>query len=501
MLRSNLFSSVALAVVLAGCGAGALEDGQAGELEEGGSQLTTAEKQLVVDAMNDARTSVASLTASGVSSGAAKNLVSHRDGADAAYGTADDDRFDSYAEVDAVALVGTATLARLLTYAQGLLGVAPATGGGTWDGVAFTAEEAAATLKVCNDATQLQLTGEAGITTTAARNIVASRPLASMDALAAVSQVGTATMAKLKAYAAASAPPARPDLNAMTAEQLDACGGVGPAIAAAIVEYRGRYGALESAEEVRALPTLGWHLIISDAVVEGLRACSSLPGERRYVRGATVSQLLADPAAYAGAEVLLPDVVLTAAISASYSRTIQAFDFAAWGYGDWNAASVPASAKIKLVVEPAPEMYRRDSTAYVAQLATDTKLNRVALQAAFDVVGGVPTLKVRASSAPGRDVIYVDQRWVEAASVASLASLWSRENGVVRKTTGAYVNRIHASLLNVHPAVLWHERTTGAAVNIGQTTECYDCTANAYTVDGQNLFAQYVSAWVAAGKP
>lgn len=36
---------------------------------------------------------------------------------------------------------------------------------------------------------------------------------------------------------------------------------------------------------------------------------------------------------------------------------------------------------------------------------------------------------------------------------------------------------------------------------LGETTECYDCTANRYTERGQNLFGKYVQAWVAAGKP
>ena len=49
---------------------------------------------------------------------AAANLVAHRDGADAEFGTADDDLFDGIAEVDAVSWVGPATLAQLAEFAR-----------------------------------------------------------------------------------------------------------------------------------------------------------------------------------------------------------------------------------------------------------------------------------------------------------------------------------------------------------------------------------------------
>lgn len=62
-------------------------------------------------------------------------------------------------------------------------------------------------------------------------------------------------------------------------------------------------------------------------------------------------------------------------------------------------------------------------------------------------------------------------------------------------------NRIAAALLDVHPAVLWHEKRTGENVEIGRYTECYDCSASPYTERGKNLFAEMVRAWVAAGRP
>jgi len=48
---------------------------------------------------------------------AAENIIAHRDGPDAQPGTADDDRFDDLAELDAVPYVGSSTIQKLKTYA------------------------------------------------------------------------------------------------------------------------------------------------------------------------------------------------------------------------------------------------------------------------------------------------------------------------------------------------------------------------------------------------
>src|SRR5688572_21852492 len=63
----------------------------------------------------------------GLSSRVARNIITHRDGGDALPGTADDDRFDDLAELDAVPYLGAAAMAQLLAYAtdQGLVAAAP----------------------------------------------------------------------------------------------------------------------------------------------------------------------------------------------------------------------------------------------------------------------------------------------------------------------------------------------------------------------------------------
>jgi phosphatidylserine/phosphatidylglycerophosphate/cardiolipin synthase-like enzyme len=63
----------------------------------------------------------------GLSSRVARNLITRRDGADATPGTADDNLYDTLAEVDAVPYVGAATLEQLVAYARskGLVGSRP----------------------------------------------------------------------------------------------------------------------------------------------------------------------------------------------------------------------------------------------------------------------------------------------------------------------------------------------------------------------------------------
>jgi competence ComEA-like helix-hairpin-helix protein len=463
--------------------------------------LTGEQRDGIVAAVNCGCTTFESLREGGVHSRAATNLIARRDGPDGVFGTADDQLFESFEELDAVPQVGPAAIAALLRYAIDGGFVAADELVGVWEGVPFSAREAELTLHAANTASRAALTGDARIRANAADNLLSARPIPDMDALSAVPQVGPATMAALKAYALALAD-ARPDLNTATAAELEACAYVGPATAAAILDYRERFGAFETYEELRALPAYGYAVPISANTVEGVRACVAIAGGRPVAAGVTVADLLADPATHDGAVVVLEDVVMTDWLSATSTRSMRLFDFAAWGYADWDAVAVPAAATIELVVDPGPEMYRRTSSGYVAQSAVDTRLNRVNLTGVLELHGGVPRVRVRAPEAPGRDFLQVDQRWVRADQVASLQALWSLENGVVRTTGGFTINRIPAALLNVHPAVVWHTAQTGEVVDVAQHPECYDCSASPYTDGaGGGLYRALIDAWNAAGRP
>jgi hypothetical protein len=138
---------------------------------------------------------------------AAAHLIAHRDGGDGVPGTADDDGFDTIAEVDAVPYVAASALDKLRAYAvahgfvssgDDLLGV--------FDNVAFTVDEAAATLALVNAASVGMLDIEVALDGRAASNIIAARPIADMPKLAAVSYVGHSAMLALREYAKAHTP-------------------------------------------------------------------------------------------------------------------------------------------------------------------------------------------------------------------------------------------------------------------------------------------------------
>ena len=72
--------------------------------------------------------------------------------------------------------------------------------GGTFSGVTFTAAEATTVLDMVNSASQSQLDNEIRLTSTAAKYIVAARPIKTMTALDAVKYVGKSALTRLKAY-------------------------------------------------------------------------------------------------------------------------------------------------------------------------------------------------------------------------------------------------------------------------------------------------------------
>ncbi|MBI5507518.1 MAG: helix-hairpin-helix domain-containing protein [Deltaproteobacteria bacterium] len=70
----------------------------------------------------------------------------------------------------------------------------------TVEGVTLTGAEVTAILDLCNTATETVLDVDVGLDSRAAANIVAARPIATIEELAAVAYVGTAAMTKLKTY-------------------------------------------------------------------------------------------------------------------------------------------------------------------------------------------------------------------------------------------------------------------------------------------------------------
>jgi hypothetical protein len=80
---------------------------------------------------------------------------------------------------------------------------APTYSEGTWEGIFFSSEQVSIVLDIVNKASLTELDIDAAMNKTAANNIIAARPIESMDQLAAVAYVGGAAMTDLKDYISA----------------------------------------------------------------------------------------------------------------------------------------------------------------------------------------------------------------------------------------------------------------------------------------------------------
>jgi phosphatidylserine/phosphatidylglycerophosphate/cardiolipin synthase-like enzyme len=114
----RISSVLALALAAGGCG-GDDPVSDSGNLTETPLVEGTPEALGVLAMVNDASTTLALLKGDAkIESRAATNIVAHRDGADAAVATEDDDLYGSVKELDDIKYVGPSTLQRLLDYAK-----------------------------------------------------------------------------------------------------------------------------------------------------------------------------------------------------------------------------------------------------------------------------------------------------------------------------------------------------------------------------------------------
>jgi len=154
----------------------------------------------VLALVNDSATTMVVLDDDvGLDRRAATSLTEFRAGADGVYtgGTHDDEIFSRIADVDDQYFVGASALGRLLDYATANDYVP--TGGdllGVWDNVAFTADEANASLQWVNEATDSALDVE--LDRRAVDSILAARPLASVQQLSGLYYVGGGAMLAIR---------------------------------------------------------------------------------------------------------------------------------------------------------------------------------------------------------------------------------------------------------------------------------------------------------------
>ncbi|MEZ4323417.1 MAG: nuclease A inhibitor family protein [Myxococcota bacterium] len=189
-----------VAVLLSGC----VEPKSALEGEDLALRSGTPEAIAVLAMLRDPVVSFDVLDVdAGLDARAARGLIARRDGPDAVYGTPDDRPFESIEEVDAVPYVGPAALNQLADFAKagGWLEEGPQ----VVEGVAFTPDQARATLELANTASLETLDVAVGLDSRAAAGIVERRPFADLVALGAVPYVGPSALIALRDHASAGA--------------------------------------------------------------------------------------------------------------------------------------------------------------------------------------------------------------------------------------------------------------------------------------------------------
>jgi hypothetical protein len=156
--------------------------------------------------LNDRSTTVAVLdTEVPLDARAAQALVAWRAGPDGVENTADDRRYVSIAQVDAVPYVGPATLAALEGYAlaTGRVAELPLDARvGTFDGLDFTLAEARRTLRAANTESGPTLETVYGIAPLAVQSILAARPIAHLVELSRLGPVDSTVLQRFKAQTA-----------------------------------------------------------------------------------------------------------------------------------------------------------------------------------------------------------------------------------------------------------------------------------------------------------
>ncbi len=197
---SNLFVSFSCATVTGALLIGCVMGGPALESELGTSEAAliegTPDAVGVLALVNDPATTLEILDDDvRLDRRAAKSIVAARPIA-------------TLADLDALYWVGPQTLERLTVWAQNW-GWVPKGDEllGSFEGVEFTVDEAAATLLLCNTASYERLDDTLALDARAAESIVTARPLASLAQLSDLYWIGRVHVENLKAYANASPPP------------------------------------------------------------------------------------------------------------------------------------------------------------------------------------------------------------------------------------------------------------------------------------------------------
>ena len=133
---------------------------------------------------------------------AAGNIIAHRDGGDRTFGTTDDDIYGDFTELDRVRYVGNASIQRIVDHVSELgMGLSGDDTLGTYDGVTFTVDESASTLKFVNSIDMAFLDDDLSMNSIAVGSIQDALPIDTIDGLSRLYYVGKSALNTLKADA------------------------------------------------------------------------------------------------------------------------------------------------------------------------------------------------------------------------------------------------------------------------------------------------------------
>ena len=182
---------IALLTVLLGACTGP-QDGRDDIALIGNEALPDCQTTKALGLLNTA-TDAASLEAIGLHKRAIDNILTYRAGDDAVLGTDDDRYFDDLLAVDAVPWVGPVAMEALLGWSEETCEAAGPPVAPCW--------QTGAVAYVNDPTTSADDLRAIGVHSRGADEIVAARPVADIEALDAVKQVGPATLAALESYA------------------------------------------------------------------------------------------------------------------------------------------------------------------------------------------------------------------------------------------------------------------------------------------------------------
>jgi DNA uptake protein ComE-like DNA-binding protein len=197
-MKSIVIAALALAgfvatLVTAGCRA---EVDSPDSLLAAALNLAPTDVSRVLDFVNDPGTDEALLHGTvGLDPRAAKNIVTHRNGADGVAPSADDQLFTTLTQLDAVSYVGDAAIQKLATYSS----AHPPHPGEVVEGVSFAGWEDASVIYGVTIRPKSEL--DPLLDSRSVSAIMAKRPFTSVAQVGALPYVGPSALNKLKAHA------------------------------------------------------------------------------------------------------------------------------------------------------------------------------------------------------------------------------------------------------------------------------------------------------------